>query len=243
MSSGHFTPDLPTVKNMPETERKKQLSLSKYHTDVNPEKIDLLKEFCAGKTVLDIGCGNGLYSKFLEEKGYKVLLADVADRRDQRAKNLPFRLMDAEKPDSMDGGFDNIIAFDIVEHLDDDGAFIERCYGMLNAGGRMFVSVPNEDNSVLDKVHLAHVHFTDKTHKREYSEEQLRRLMEGRGFKTLSMKGHVNKLAVYLPGLLSGDGFLSRVAIRFIILQLKILNKSGLIKDKIIADWFGVFEK
>jgi SAM-dependent methyltransferase len=216
--------------------------LSKYHPGVNPKKIKMLRDFLIDGRVLDVGCGNGLYGLDCADRGAEVLQLDVADRRDDYAKGLSFIAADVEEYDHADNSIDNIIAFDIVEHLDDDNAFLSKSFKWLR-GGRIFISVPNEDNSMLEPLNLAHVHFTDKTHRREYSAESLRELLESNGFNVLHLEPHINTAIVGMPGVLAKNNILSKMIARFYSFQMRVLVKSGLLESQVIADWFLVGEK
>jgi 2-polyprenyl-3-methyl-5-hydroxy-6-metoxy-1,4-benzoquinol methylase len=62
--------------------------------------------------------------KYLNERGYNVIVADVA--RAPLART-----------------FDVIIAGEVLEHLDAPGMFMENCAAMLKPGGRLAITAPN----------------------------------------------------------------------------------------------------
>jgi predicted TPR repeat methyltransferase len=211
---------------------------------VNARKIKLIDKFLHNKSkILDIGCGNGLYGVHCREMGCDVTQIDIIDRRDSRAKDMKFEQADAEKYSQTGVTYDGVLAFDIIEHLVDDRDFLARCHQMMEKDGRVIISVPNEDNSLLERCELAHVHFTDKTHKREYSRASLQELLSKVGFKVLHCEPQYNSSIVNIPQLLMGDTFISKITAIAISYQLKVFLKLGLLKRKIIADWFIVGEK
>lgn len=217
--------------------------LSKYHEGVNQLKSKLIEEYYLGGSILDVGCGNGLYSLEYANMGIEVQQIDIADRRNKLAKSIPFIAANIESYDLRDGDTNNIIAFDIIEHLDNDDGFVKKVYTWLSDGGRMFVSVPNEDNSLLEKLNLAHIHFTDKTHQREYSRKSLQALFEVNGFKVITLKPYVNKMVSHVPILLARESLFSRVCAKIITWQIRVLEKVGLLKNTVVSDWFIVLEK
>ncbi len=92
---------------------------------------------CAGKRVLEYGCGDGQWSHayFLAERGADVtgidisdvaiqLAQDEADRRGLR--KATFRMMNAEQLEFADSSFDLICGSAILHHLD-----LERSYAEL----------------------------------------------------------------------------------------------------------------
>ncbi|MFH1846517.1 MAG: class I SAM-dependent methyltransferase [Candidatus Omnitrophota bacterium] len=85
-----------------------------------------------GKKVLDVGCGNGVVSKILEEKfGLNLCGTDIID---YRKVNIPFRKMDRiDKLPFDDLSFDYVIFNDVLHHSKDvvslivEGKRIAKC--------------------------------------------------------------------------------------------------------------------
>ena len=214
--------------------------ISYYHPGVNPIKMQLLTKYINYGSILDVGCGNGLYTFNLQNICSNILQIDLVDRRNEQARELPFKSINAEYLSSIEGTFDNIIAFDIIEHLNDDSKYLKSAYNLLNQGGKLFVSVPNEDNSILEKLDLAHIHFTDKTHCREYSAKSLKSKIEESGFAVIEIVPHVNKSILSFPKILEKNTLLSRIIAKLISYQIRILEKLGIFENKVVADWFLV---
>jgi SAM-dependent methyltransferase len=102
--------------------------------------------------VLDIGCGGGLLSEALAQRGADVTAIDLApelvkvarlhalesgaqvDYRVQAAEDLA-----AEQP----GSFDVVTCMEMLEHVPDPGAIIEACKRLLKPGGHLFLSTIN----------------------------------------------------------------------------------------------------
>lgn len=213
------------------------------HPGVNPLKSKMLRNHCNAGSLLDVGCGNGLYALDCQDRCSEIIQVDLEDRRDPQARNFKFYTMNAEDLSSLNGPFDNIIAFDIIEHLDDDMGFLKSAHRLLKDGGKLFVSVPNEDNSLLEKINLAHIHFTDKTHRREYSHEGLKSILEDNHFKIVKILPHINKSAVNIPYVLQKGNIISKYMAKFLKLQIRCCEKIGIFENRIIADWFGVLKK
>lgn len=216
--------------------------LSKAHSGVNPLKIALLDSWLKTGAVLDAGCGNGLYGLHCADKGCDVFQVDVLDRRNKIAKVIRFVQSDVCSCDFDAGSLDSIIAFDLIEHLDDDKGFMEQAKNWLKRGGRLILSVPNEDNSYLEPYGLAHVHFTDKTHRREYTVDSLKALADRSGFRVLSIEPHYNTSLLGVVRSMRGIRRFSRVVAEFYYFQMRLLQKIGLLKSCIVADWFVILE-
>jgi len=84
------------------------------------------------------------------------------------------------------GGFqaDVIVALDVVEHFEDDAAFVEKLVRHLAPGGRVVLKVPAQ-SKLFNAMDEASGHF------RRYDEQPLAHLMESHGFRTLSLR-HMN---------------------------------------------------
>jgi SAM-dependent methyltransferase len=115
---------------------------------------NLIQKYCgayadaAGETRrgLEIGCGTGNVLKFLQKSfslqhisGVDLFIEGLQFARSRGAENL-IQADIYQAPFS--GGFDWIGLFDIIEHLDDDVDVLEKISGLLNAEGKLFISVP-----------------------------------------------------------------------------------------------------
>ncbi|MFL7793972.1 MAG: methyltransferase domain-containing protein [Anaerolineae bacterium] len=102
----------------------------------------------AGKRVLDVGCGVGMYTAaFLRETPY-VFGVEVERERALEARDLP-----AGKPGVSqalgeflpfpDGIFDVVFSHEVLEHVDDDRVCVAEMARVVQRGGRIVVFVPN----------------------------------------------------------------------------------------------------
>ncbi len=93
---------------------------SKYKTELKPaDRFRKLKEWITGKTVLDVGCGNGLTSYILNQNGYEVSLTDVLDYRDEKASALTFQPMSSPHVIPYpERHFDTGLVFAVLHHVE-----------------------------------------------------------------------------------------------------------------------------
>jgi len=104
-----------------------------------------------GISVLDVGCGGGLISEFLTKMGAIVVGIDAGEKainiaREHAQKSnldIDYRNCTIEELCETDEKFDAIIAFEIVEHVNNLSFFIESMSKMLKPGGKILISTIN----------------------------------------------------------------------------------------------------
>ncbi|MEO8370264.1 MAG: methyltransferase domain-containing protein [Candidatus Solibacter sp.] len=121
--------------------------------------VDLLNEHMAryhfavrlarGKRVLDAGCGAGYGSAAMAEVAERVTAIDIAqDAVDYAhahydAANLSFEQASCAALPCSDGAFDLVVAFEVIEHLEDWREFLREARRVLAPSGQFIVSTPN----------------------------------------------------------------------------------------------------
>lgn len=147
-----------------------------------------LAERCAGRDVLEAGCGEGYGADLIADVARKVIGIDYDEatvahvrarypRVDIRHGNL------AELP-LPDGVVDIVVNFQVIEHLWDQAQFVAECYRVLRPGGVFLVSTPNR------------ITFSpgrdaplNPFHTRELNAAELTELLEDAGFQIEGMYG------------------------------------------------------
>src|SRR3954469_23423637 len=106
----------------------------------------------SGLRMLDIGCGAGLLCEPFNRLGAEVVGVDpsasnIAAARLHAGKShtsVDYRCTTIEERDPRER-FDIVLAMEVVEHVVDVGAFLDRCAAMLKPGGMMVVSTLNRN--------------------------------------------------------------------------------------------------
>ncbi|MBU0504086.1 MAG: methyltransferase domain-containing protein [Candidatus Omnitrophota bacterium] len=147
------------------------------------------RDYALGKTVLEIGCGEGYGSHYLAEAAQKITAIDynqevIKYAREKYAKdNLRFICLDVKDLNSLGDKFDMICCFQVIEHINDPDAFLAAIPALLNNDGIFICSTPNKldmsPNSP-DPVNKFHV--------KEYLIREFRELL-GRHFNKIEMFG------------------------------------------------------
>lgn len=131
-----------------------------------------------GKRFLDVGCGTGVIVSKLETLGMVPTGLDInAAALRYAAKRTHSTLVRSSLSQyHPKEKFQAAGAFDVVEHVQDDGAFVRQCGALLEKGGLLFLTVPANPQlwSVVD---------TLSGHQRRYTKASLISLLEGNGFR------------------------------------------------------------
>ena len=93
--------------------------------------------------VLDIGAGDGAFVRAVANRGLHALGVDPAAPEGQVLPNsarLVRGTLEALEPGLL---FDVVTAFDVIEHVEDPGAFMAACLSRLRPGGLLFLETGN----------------------------------------------------------------------------------------------------
>lgn len=138
-------------------------------------------------TVLELGCGAGMVVQHYLERVERVVGVDVNDELLRRLEaNHPGGRVRGVRVDlrgdwhELDGLVaDVVIALDVLEHFEDDAAFVARAKAHLAPGGVLVLKVPAQSR-LYGPMDEASGHF------RRYDAEPFAALLERAGFETLA---------------------------------------------------------
>ena len=106
----------------------------------------------AGLRMLDIGCGAGLLCEPFARLGAQVVGIDPSETNIAVAKlhasraaiSIDYRCATVEEMDPRER-FDVVLAMEVIEHVTDVGAFLDRCAALMKPSGLMAVSTLNRN--------------------------------------------------------------------------------------------------
>lgn len=124
--------------------------------DLNPARLAFIADRAEldGAKVIDVGCGGGILSESMAEKGAQVTGLDVAAKALSVAKlhlhesglDVDYQQTTAEAWAEAHLGTANIVTcMEMLEHVPDPASVVDSCARMLVAGGQLFMSTLNRN--------------------------------------------------------------------------------------------------
>ncbi len=141
------------------------------------EMLDLIEKY-AGKTVLDIGCGHGVYGKELIKKGFEYTGIESNESYvKEAAKYVNAKHMRAEKLEFPDKSQDTVVMFEVLEHLEEPYTSLEEIVRVTRKN--LIVSVPNIGPIVeCVEYNVVMHHFLESTHVNFFTKNMLERFLK-----------------------------------------------------------------
>lgn len=168
-----------------------------------------IERFVTGGRLLDVGCGDGGFLRFMAARGWAVtgldfsptaatLAGTFADARRERLATdiavLRGRLEDHDLPSEH---FDLITLWQVLEHIGEPVPLLRRCTELLRPGGVLVVAVPNIE-SIQAKLAGKHWWGLDvPRHLLHYSPRVLRRALTMVGLRVRRMNHFSFQYAPY----------------------------------------------
>ena len=124
--------------------------------DINPLRLNYINDIVSlkGKTVLDVGCGGGILSESMAEKGAKVTGIDLGEKALKVATlhslesgvAVDYRLIAVEElAQQQPASYDVITCLEMLEHVPDPASIVAACAKLVKPGGHVFFSTINRN--------------------------------------------------------------------------------------------------
>ena len=124
--------------------------------DINPLRANWINERAplAGQNVLDVGCGGGILSEAMAQRGAQVTGIDMGEaplavarlHQLETGVDVTYRQITAEAlAEEMPGQFDVVTCLEMLEHVPDPASIIRACYTLVKPGGQVFFSTINRN--------------------------------------------------------------------------------------------------
>ena len=124
--------------------------------EINPLRLDYIDRHArlAGKTVLDVGCGGGILSESMAERGAHVTGIDLGDKALKVAKlhllesgnrvnyrKIAVEALASEQPHH----YDVVTCMEMLEHVPNPASTVRSCAELVKPGGWVFFSTINRN--------------------------------------------------------------------------------------------------
>lgn len=153
----------------------------KFIGDLSSVFIKNIYQRLKGKTVLDLGCGSGVYLKQFSKESVGI---DGSPQNVALSGELGHKIfqMDLNSPYNLDQKFDAVFSSHVIEHVESPIAYLRYANNHLIEGGILVLSIPNEDGLI----HLKHPYFTrDGNHLYAFSIDNIQELLFCTGFNQI----------------------------------------------------------
>ena len=140
-------------------------------------------------SVLEIGFGEGYGSRMISQFAKSVIGLDVNEDAVNFAQekygtpNCSFQQYDGKELPFDEGSFDSVVSYQVIEHIEDDRNYLQEINRVLKRDGVFYLTTPNR----LHRLEPGQEPW-NPFHVREYSPEQLQRLLESI-FTKVDIKG------------------------------------------------------
>lgn len=177
--------------------------------------LEAIERYVERGSLLDLGCWVGYLLDEARSRGWRTLGVEPSDfaagfaRERLGLEVVQASLEDAELPSR---AFDAVFLGDVIEHLPDAGAALDRIAGLLVPGGVVALAIPNA-GSRLARLMGPHWWSVIPTHVHYFTRRSIGTLLARRGFeplafetspKAFTVRYYLDRIAGYSPALAGG---------------------------------------
>jgi SAM-dependent methyltransferase len=129
-------------------------------------------------TALDVGAAGGGNTRVLQAAGWRAAALEYGEEgaRVCAERGIPVLRGDATRLPLAGESLDLVVAYDVLEHIEDDAAAAKGVFELLRPGGLFLVAVPCD-------MKLWSAHDVAVNHVRRYGRSELLALLSGAGFE------------------------------------------------------------
>jgi SAM-dependent methyltransferase len=168
--------------------------------------LDLIEEYAPNKgSLLDIGCGTGLFLQTARERGWQVSGIEPNTWCYNHIMQMGIDVINTpiEQVEIPADSFDCITMWTVLEHIVDPAKILKSIHRALRKDGVLLVVVPNVDALANRILHEKSTTFAGESHVNLFSPATLTQLLQTAGFSrihcetALSLLGTINNYLSY----------------------------------------------
>jgi 2-polyprenyl-3-methyl-5-hydroxy-6-metoxy-1,4-benzoquinol methylase len=157
----------------------------------------IIREHSPSASILDVGCGNGNFLRYLQYSGNGLCLTGIDMARNEQVPGI--RYLQGDFFDArFDGQFDAVVNLAVIEHVPDVIAFTKRLHDLCVPGG-LVITMTVDERSIIYAVSrtLNRTGYSrplkrlySKHHLNHFTGSSLKRLLERNGLDTIQVIRH-----------------------------------------------------
>lgn len=139
-----------------------------------------------GRSLLDVGAYVGIFVETARNAGWNAMGVEPSNWAAQLAQQdgIPVICGTQDSPELADKTFDVITMWDVIEHVDDPSAEMEKAYQMLNPGGWLVVHTMDVDSLAAKLLKSRWPWYMDM-HIHYFSQRTMRQMLEKNGYSVV----------------------------------------------------------
>jgi SAM-dependent methyltransferase len=241
-SQGYFTGDT-TLDGYMDYDLDKEVTKKTYR-----HFLDVIGGYVLKKdaiTMFEVGCATGFFMALAEEKGWKTFGIDISEYAAKKAAERGLAVTASTLEDFSSGiPFDVVVMQDVIEHVKDPIATINKAYSLTAKGGLLVLTTPDA-GSLWARVWGKRWHaFVPPQHLFYFTVQNLSALVEKNGFKVVYVGHHGKWFAIpYIVRLLYSwtglavfswlAGLLAKSPLKSVALPINVRDTIYLIARKV----------
>jgi len=145
-------------------------------------RIENIKKFLYGNTLLDIGCSFGSLISHAEEDGIKACGIDISPHIAKYAIRNDIQISHGDACDKIEGNYSVITMIEVLEHLTDPSKALRNCYNALFSMGLLVIQTSNMD-SLVRRLEGKNSRYLLPGHTHYFSIRTLKMMLDKNGFE------------------------------------------------------------
>jgi SAM-dependent methyltransferase len=119
------------------------------YSDTKWEDTEVLKDVMDCTSILEVGCGNGELLRKMQSLFFNTTGIEYNEKAVESAREKGLQVFYVDEIDTLPHeSYDVVISFHVLEHVANPIEFVRQLSNFLKPGGKLILSVPNQDGPV-----------------------------------------------------------------------------------------------